>query len=55
MRDSVELLARELLAREWKLAVAESCTGGGRGARSTGTPGRSAYLLGGIIAYDNRV
>ena len=55
MRDSVELLARELLAREWKLAVAESCTGGGLGARITGTPGSSAYFLGGIIAYDNRV
>ncbi len=55
MRDSVELLAKELLARGWKLAVAESCTGGGLGARITDVPGSSAYFLGGIIAYDNRV
>lgn len=55
MRDSVESLAKELLARGWKLAVAESCTGGGLGARITDTPGSSAYFLGGIIAYDNRV
>ncbi len=55
MRDSVELLAKELLARGWKLAVAESCTGGGLGARITDTPGSSVYFLGGIIAYDNRV
>lgn len=55
MRDSVEPLAKELLARGWKLAVAESCTGGGLGARITDTPGSSAYFLGGIIAYDNRV
>ncbi|MDD5265381.1 MAG: nicotinamide-nucleotide amidohydrolase family protein [Candidatus Bipolaricaulis sp.] len=55
MRDSVELLAKELLGRGWTLAVAESCTGGGLGARITGTPGSSAYFLGGIIAYDNRV
>jgi PncC family amidohydrolase len=55
MRDSVELMAGELLARRWKLAVAESCTGGGLGARITGVPGSSAYFLGGIIAYDNRI
>jgi len=55
MRDSVELLAKELLARGWKLAVAESCTGGGLGARITDTAGSSAYFLGGIISYDNRV
>jgi len=55
MRNSAELLARELEARAWKLAVAESCTGGGLGARITDIPGSSAYFVGGIIAYDNRV
>lgn len=55
MRDSVESLAKELLARGWWLAVAESCTGGGLGARITDVAGSSAYFLGGIIAYDNRV
>ncbi|MGD9675181.1 MAG: CinA family protein [Candidatus Bipolaricaulia bacterium] len=55
MRNPAEELAKELLARRWKLAVAESCTGGGLGAKITATPGSSAYFLGGIIAYDNRV
>ncbi len=37
------------------LAVAESCTGGAIGDAITNIPGSSAYFLGGIIAYANRV
>lgn len=44
-----------LLARGWKLAVAESCTGGLLGHLITRVPGSSAYFLGGIIAYDNAI
>ena len=41
--------------RGWKLAVAESCTGGLIGARLTSVPGSSAYFTGGVIAYSNEM
>jgi competence/damage-inducible protein CinA-like protein len=56
--DDVDLATVVLqLARErgWKLATAESCTGGGVGARITDIPGSSDVYLGGVIAYDNAV
>jgi PncC family amidohydrolase len=51
----VRNLAESLERRNWTLAVAESCTGGGLGARITDVPGSSRYFVGGVIAYQNRV
>ncbi len=49
------VVGRSLQARGETLAVAESCTGGGLGQLLTEVAGSSAYFLGGIIAYDNRI
>ncbi|WP_169843596.1 competence/damage-inducible protein A [Desulforamulus ferrireducens] len=37
------------------IGVAESCTGGLLEARLSDVPGASSYLMGGIVAYNNRV
>jgi len=50
----LEILAGDLLRqRGWRLAAAESCTGGLVGHRLTNVPGSSDYYIGGIIAYAN--
>jgi nicotinamide-nucleotide amidase len=46
-------VARQLIARNTTVAVAESCTGGLIGHRLTNVPGSSAYFLGGVVAYSN--
>jgi len=42
-----------LLERGWKLAVAESCTGGMLGSMITDIAGSSEYFEGGFITYSN--
>lgn len=44
-----------LLRRKETVALAESCTGGMVAARMTDIAGSSRYLLGGVVAYDNRI
>jgi PncC family amidohydrolase len=45
------IVANLLRDRGWRLAVAESCTGGLVGNRLTNIPGSSTYYLGSITAY----
>jgi PncC family amidohydrolase len=48
----LEITAADLLRqRGWRLAVAESCTGGLIGHRITNMAGSSTYYLGSITAY----
>ncbi|MDR7520852.1 MAG: competence/damage-inducible protein A [Armatimonadota bacterium] len=47
------VVARLLIERQLTLAVAESCTGGLLTARLSETPGSSAFLLSGWVAYSN--
>ncbi|MEO8140408.1 MAG: CinA family nicotinamide mononucleotide deamidase-related protein [Gemmatimonadota bacterium] len=52
LAEVVLALARE---RGLHIGTAESCTGGGVGARLTAIPGSSDVYVGGVIAYDNRI
>jgi PncC family amidohydrolase len=55
MTESIEqLIGKELRARGWRLAIAESCTGGLLGHRLTNISGSSTYYLGSITAYAYR-
>jgi nicotinamide-nucleotide amidase len=54
--QSLETVVGEALrARRWRLAAAESCTGGLLMGRLTDVPGSSAWLTGGIVAYADEV
>jgi PncC family amidohydrolase len=44
-------IGSKLIQRSFKLAVAESCTGGLIGHRITNIPGSSEYYLGSVTAY----
>jgi len=50
-----QVVGEELRRRELTVALAESCTGGGATAKLTDVPGSSAYLIGSIVCYDNRI
>jgi nicotinamide-nucleotide amidase len=47
------VVLRELIARQQRVAVAESCTGGLLSSALTAHPGASAAMLGGVVAYAN--
>jgi len=50
-----ERLGEALARRRWTISTVESCTAGGLAYRITEVPGASAYYLGSVIAYHNRV
>jgi competence/damage-inducible protein CinA-like protein len=53
--DLAAVVLEQCRASGYKLAVAESCTGGMLGERLTNVPGSSDVFLGGVIAYHNDV
>jgi nicotinamide-nucleotide amidase len=53
--DLAEVVLQRSRERGFRLAVAESCTGGVLGARLTAIPGSSDVFIGGVIAYDDEV
>ena len=52
-RDLEEVLGDLLLARGFRIAVAESCTGGLIASRLTDVAGSSRYVERGVVAYSN--
>ena len=53
--EAARRAAAALRAKSWRLATAESCTGGMVGMLLTSVPGVSAVYAGGVIAYANAV
>lgn len=47
-------LGNQLKAKRWKIATAESCTGGGLSFWITSVPGSSAWFDRGFITYSNK-
>jgi nicotinamide-nucleotide amidase len=48
-----QVVGDALMARGWRIAIAESCTGGLVTSRLTDIPGSSAYVERAVVAYSN--
>ena len=48
-----EVVGALLVARSWRIALAESCTGGLATSRLTDVPGSSAYVERSVVSYSN--
>lgn len=55
LMDTVAGIGETLRGKRWKLATAESCTGGLVAARCTDLPGSSDWFAGSVVAYSNNV
>ena len=53
MTGAMAQLATALQQKHWRLATAESCTGGLIATCCTDLPGSSAWFEGGVVAYSN--
>ncbi len=51
--DLINALSHRLLVQEWKLATAESCTGGGLSYALTAQPGSAQWFERGFVTYSN--
>ena len=54
-RPVAELVLEQCHARGWRLATAESCTGGRVAAALTAIPGSSEAFAGGVVSYSNEL
>jgi len=54
-RSMEQVVGAMLADRKYRIAAAESCTGGLFTSRMTDVAGSSSYVYGAIVAYDNRV
>jgi nicotinamide-nucleotide amidase len=50
----IQQIAEDMLARNWQLATAESCTGGGIAAALTDVAGSSEWFDRGFVTYSNQ-
>ena len=55
MESIQRIIGKQLIEKGLTVSTAESCTGGGIAARLTSVAGSSAYVRGGIVAYQNDV
>ena len=55
LKTQILILAEHLRRLNWRMATAESCTGGGIGYYLTELSGASEWFAGGVMAYNNAV
>ena len=53
VKELAQKLGEQLAAKDWRIATAESCTGGGVAAAITAIAGSSAWFEYGVVSYAN--